>query len=101
VTVLSALADAFFGTAVTADAVADCAETIEPSAGYANAEPAEGPAFGGDETASVAEPPVGAVMRIASAVAFAPGPPDGPWAAADPKASRAGISANRAKRRTA
>ena len=82
VTVLAAFADAFFGTAVVADAVVDCAETIEPSAGYANAELVEGAGFGGEETDVVVDPPAGVVILIASAVAAAPGFEAGPCASA-------------------
>ena len=100
VTTLSAFADAFCSTVVTADAVVDCADSTEPSVGKPKTPPTAGLVFGGDETAVVLAPPAaGVVILIASERADAPGACAVPCASADPKASRAS-GRSRTRRRT-
>jgi hypothetical protein len=101
VTALWDFADAFVWTAVTALAVVDWAETIEPSAGYEKAPPAEGAVFGGETTTGVATAlAAGGETLIAQAVAAAPGACAGPTAPADPNVSRARGRSSARQRRT-
>jgi hypothetical protein len=101
VTTLSAFAAAFRVTVVVAAAVVDCADTAEPSDGYANAPPADGAAFGGEETDGVAPPDAfGTDTLIAHAVAAAPGVRAGPCAPAEPNRSRAAGASSARRRRT-
>jgi hypothetical protein len=70
------LADAFFATAVVAVAVVDAALTTEPSAGKAKPPVVTGGAAGGDADVAVAVTGwFGTAIRIAKAVAVAPGEP--------------------------
>src|SRR3954454_12251390 len=100
VTTLSARAAAFRCTSVSALAVDDVAETIEPSAGYAKLSTA-GAADGGETTADVpaAVPPAG-VTWTPQAVAVAPGGCAGPSAPAEPIRSRVGTRSRARRRRT-
>jgi hypothetical protein len=100
VTALSDFAPATLVTLVAAVAVADWALRIEPSAGYANALPATGVAFGGETAIGVVIGGVpGRVILIAQAVAEAVGVIAASWAPAEPKTSRSSGTA-KTRRRT-
>jgi len=100
VTTLDDFAAAIVVTLVVALAVTDCAETIDPSAGYWKTPPATGAWFGGEATAGVdAAFAFGSETLIPHAVAAPVGACAGPDAPADPKASSAtGRSSARRRR---
>jgi hypothetical protein len=102
VTTASAFADAFVVTAVVALAVVDDAVTTEPSAGNAYPPVVTGcPAGGDDDVAVAATGWFGTTIRIAYALAVAPGDPVTSPALVETNARRASRAGRAKRRRTA